>query len=143
MKKKGMLLLECILAVFLLSAAFMALASVYPAVYRQAAQSKNRFLAVATAANLLESIRSLPYGSAVPAHLLGERRYEQVIEGVRADTAFQVKKIEFFPSDLSGTRPDPQSLFSRVTVTIEWREGTSASHGGRTQRIVQSGVVTR
>ncbi|MFH0802332.1 MAG: hypothetical protein V2A78_08125 [bacterium] len=143
MKRKGMLLLECLLAVFLLSAAFMALASVYPAVYRQAAQSKNRFMAVATASNILESIRSLSYGTSVPAELKAERRCEQVIEGVRMETAFQVKKIEFDPSDWTGTRPDPRSLFSRVTVTIQWREGTSASSGGRTQSFVQSGIVTR
>ncbi len=141
--KPGFTLLECIIAVFLIGAVLLALVSVLPRVHRQAAQGKNRFLAAATAANILEEIRSLPYGRPVPDAVRRDRKFEQVVEGVRTEVVFRLRGLEFSPSNLQGNGPDPRSVSSRISLTLEWEEGTGASSENKRQILSLSGAVTR
>lgn len=139
--KKGMTLIECIIAVFLIAVAFTALAAVYPAVYRKSTQQENRFVAIAVAEGIIESVRALPYGSPIPVTLMKDQTFTRVIEGERKSAVFHIKSISFLPS--AGDAPDPSSLASTVTVTVEWSEGTGASSGEATRSITLNGSLTR
>jgi len=142
-KSAGMTLLECIIAVFLITMAFASILSVYPLLYRQSTQSRNKFIAVAVANGLLEAVRAYSYNAPLPPELKKPREYEQVIEGVRTKVVYTVKSIDFEPSNPSGKGPDPKSYTCRVKVVIEWEEGTGASSSMKRETFTATGTKSR
>jgi type II secretory pathway pseudopilin PulG len=139
----GMSLIECIIAVFLVTVAFSALVSVYPTVYKKATMEKNRFVAAALAEGILESVKSLPYGTPYPPALVADRPFTQIVEGQQQPVVFKVReingsKIQFDPSGATGKEPSESSLSCIVSVTIEWEEGTGASSAGMIKSITRT-----
>jgi hypothetical protein len=128
---------------FLIALAFTSIISLFPMLFRQSTQSKNRFLASAVGNGILEEVRAYPYRVPLPRELLRPRVCEQVIEGVRTGVTFRVKSIEFSPSNSERNGPDPASHACEVAVMIEWEEGTSASSEKKNLSMVFNGSKSR
>ncbi len=141
--KNGISLLELMIAVFLLTTVFAALVSTYPLVFRYAAMSKNRSLAAASGKNIIETIQAVPWGSPVTSFIKKEQIFKQVIEGKPQVVKLEVKKIEFNPSNAGGDGPDPLSYVSKVTVVLEWKEGTGGASGEMKRSITVEGTIAK
>ncbi|MEW6278382.1 MAG: hypothetical protein AB1758_07170 [Candidatus Eremiobacterota bacterium] len=137
--RRGLSLVELVLALFLVVLVLGAVASVLPGLYRQSARSQHRFQAVAAAQGILAAYRSLPYGAPVPAELKQPWTFRQRMEDVASTTEVRVRSIAFEPANPSGDGPALEADFSRVTVTVEWEEDGADG----VQTASASGVVVR
>lgn len=143
MRRRGLSLLEIVLALALVALALGAVLAVVPGAHRQAAQSRNRFLASAAAREALESVRSLPYGATVPDEVLAPRRFEMVVEGVPTSVLVRVDSLAFAPQAAGRLAADPSRPYSRVTLKVSWEEGTGAASERARRDLTVVGAVAR
>lgn len=143
MRTRGFSLLEVVIALYLLAATVAAVCATIPQIYRQTVQSKNRYLAVAVAGNVLEAARSVPYGRNVPDEVRQPSRIAQVAEDQKTVTEFRVAALDFRPSNVDGRGADPGQPTCVVTVTVEWDEGTASASEKAVKRYTATTSLTR
>jgi len=142
-KCHGLTLIEIMIAIFLVTVVFATVIAVYPALYRHATMSKNRFLAASVADNIIETIRAVPWGAPVPAYVRQDKKLEQLVEGEKQEVTFKVKEINFEPSNSTGNGPKPDNYVCLVTVTLEWVEGVGSASQAKTKTLTSQGTITR
>lgn len=125
MKRRGLGLIELVLAfaVFVVAALFVF--TVFGGSSRHAVQSRSRKLAIMTAQNLLEEAKGHEFGTPAPESwpLDQEKpvKYRFVVYGRESMAEFRAK-IELENRSLIG---ESEEDFDRVTVTIRWDAGLS------------------
>ena len=122
--KRGLTIVEVMLAAALLMYAVYAFTSVYASTARYEVHSQNRVLAAILGENYMDEAEAHPFGEPAPSDwfldswtTVGMR---QLVEGRRLDNTFHVRR-----SVLNGscTRPDGDKDWDVVRVVISWREG--------------------
>jgi prepilin-type N-terminal cleavage/methylation domain-containing protein len=135
MSRRGFTLIECIFAAIIVLLGFLAVAKINPMSYKSAEVSRNRLDAIRAGRNVIEAVRSQPYGAStkhleVPYHMDGE-----MVEGNPTGEVFDIKNISVKPFGGAG-----QSA-AEVAVTVQWTEGTAADNKGSTS-VTKQLVVT-
>lgn len=138
-RKRGLTLIECIIATFVLAVGFLAVASVYPLAYRGAVLDATHVAALQVASGTLAEVRTLPYGAPVPATMIDPLPIDGISEGVRTTTTF-TREVHF---TRGGTTADPGALSDVASVTVRWDEGTLAGGGAVHKSVTVTGGVCR
>lgn len=140
MKRRGLTLIECILATFIVAVGFVAVASVYPLAFRGATLDANHVAAMQLASSTLSQIRALPYG-ATPAP--GGTLSPVTRQTSNEDSTTQVTFNRTVTFERGGAAASAQTAGDVARVTVTWIEGTGAS-GEATQKSVSvTGGVSR
>lgn len=138
-RSRGLTLIECIIATFILAVGFLAVASVYPLAYRGAVLDATHVAALQVASATLAEVRTLPYGTPVPASMTDPLPVDGISEGVRTTTVF-TREVHFARG---GTGANPGALSDVASVTVRWDEGTWAGGGAVHKFLTISGGVCR
>ena len=129
MSRRAFTIMETILAMVIILLGFLAVARVLPNSHRATMMTKNHVTAMRIARNILDTVRSLPYGANVdslktPA---GDIILQEQIED--ATTSITFKPDITFVSGGNAAKLDQAA--DEVIVTIRWRElatgGTDAA----------------
>ena len=138
-RQRGLTLIECIIATFLVAVGFLAVASVYPLAYRGAVLDATHVAALQVAGATLADVRGLPYGTPLPASVTAPLQVDGITDGVPTPVTF-VREVRFARG---GAIANPNALSDVAAVTVSWEEGTAAGSAGRTKSVTVTGGVTR
>jgi hypothetical protein len=122
-----MTIVECLVAILVLVMGFLAVASCYPLSYREATFDKNRIEALSLAHDILNQVRSIPYGQQMSSKLTTPVSQTDIIEG-------RTQKVVFYPSIafLRGSdhsREDTSHSTDICVVTVQWQESGYGAPG--------------
>ncbi len=120
MRRRGVNLIEIIIALFVAIFALVALIGVFSGNYKYSTMSRNRSVAAIVAHSLMDEVEAHPYGMKTPPEWkeLDYRPVSVYIEGKPQDMTLH-KKIEW-KGGFDGTTTEITDL---VTITLSWREG--------------------
>lgn len=121
MRRRGLSLVEIIIALAIAMFGFMTLITVFRANYKSSNQSRNRTVACGIMQTLMDEIEAHPYGLPAPPSwsTVEETPAQLWIEG-RPQEMIYHKKIEFQNGGFVGTSANQTDM---VTITLSWREG--------------------
>lgn len=122
-RSRGLTLIECIIATFLLAVGFVAVASVFPLAYRGAVLDANHVTALQCASEVLAGVRNTPYGSVPPARVTQPMTVSTIVEGVARKTDF----LPIVTFARGGQSAQIQAACDVAIVTVRWTEGTGGS----------------
>src|SRR5437879_1214841 len=119
--RSGLSLIECMIAVLLLSFAVTVFASLYPLAMRMRSKSENVTRATTKCQQVIEQVRALPYASLTYSGL----HSNTVIDASPTSSPFSITTVAGLASALpqgSGTLAlsTPSTDLTRVDVTINW-----------------------
>ena len=122
MKRRGVNMIEIIVALCVAIFAMFTLIRVFSVNYKYSTMSRNRSVATIICHSLMDEVEAHPFGTAVPP-AWAEKVEVPVgvwIEGKPQDMTFH-KKIEVKTGGFDGSKPaETKDL---VTITLSWREG--------------------
>lgn len=134
--RRGFTILECVLAAGLVLIGFLAIAKINPMSYRGATLSREHLTAIRIARNVIEQVRSRPFGSDV-SDLKGPQEMKgELVEGNAFTQPFKVESV-------NTTIALPTSTCGTVSVTVSWREGTATGSAGIDKKVTLTGGLSR
>jgi hypothetical protein len=153
MNKRGFSLLEAMIAIFVVTAGMMVLASVFGIGLRHATQTRDRALAIVLAENLIEHVRSQPYGvSERPVEWGRDKPNEWsvhemmvIVEGRKVETKFE-HCIEVAEKERGGNGSffgEGEDFTDVLKIQVRWREGTGVGSKGEDKLLIIYTTVWR
>jgi Tfp pilus assembly protein PilV len=125
-------MLEVIIAALIVVIGIFAAAQISPTTYQGATISKDRLIGLRLARNVIDAVRSAPFG-ANPSHFEGPvAQVGESLEGRPIALEFQIDKVTVsIPSGADcGT----------VNVTVSWRQNVNSTGPSRDSLILTGGV---
>lgn len=128
MKRRGIGIIEAILAIFIVLMAFLVFMSVFSSASRQTIQSRDRTAAILLANSLMDELEAHPYGAPAPQSWSNpvDRPVAVWVQGKRTTMDFH-KKVEFENGSFVGSVAGDSDV---ATITINWREASGAPQSG-------------
>ena len=128
MKKRGIGIIESIMAIFIVLMAFLVFMSVFSSASRATIQSRDRTAAILLANSLMDEMEAHPYGAPAPKSwsLQVDRPVGVWVEG-RKTTMDYHKRVEFENGSFIGSVAGDSDV---ATITISWREASGAPQNG-------------
>jgi Tfp pilus assembly protein PilV len=136
---RGFSLIEVALACFVVLMGFVAVAQINPMGSRGTVMSKERLTAQRIARNVIDEVRSRPFG-ADPSALKGPVAMDgESVEGKAIGEEYSVSNVSLdIPS--GGTTPVG---FGTVSVTVTWRQSVGTTHGNGDNSLTMTGGLSR
>ncbi|MBM3461305.1 MAG: hypothetical protein FJX76_04310 [Armatimonadetes bacterium] len=117
---RGFTILECVMATFLLTLGFFALAATYPTSNRRAHLSRNHTRAVRLAQDALAQARATQFGNPV---VIADQSFIDTIGGIKIFRVFNTR-VKFSGGTAAA---DVSRSGDLATVTVTWSEGDTKS----------------
>lgn len=136
--KRGFTIIELIVACFIIVMGILAVSRLMSLGHRGGTVSKDRMLAIRLARNVIDKVRSMPFGADPsslrgPVPMLGES-----VEGKAVGLEFNVDNVTVAVP--SGSTPVG---FGTITVTVSWHQGVGQTNSAGNNSLTMTGGLSR